>query len=224
MRWLARVVLHKIQKLLVVGMLVSFGFGISGIWHGCRNSTPTIMSLTQNAPGDLPKNVTLKNVALGVTEAVTNNDFREKAVYIPVRARGSAPTDKIHLLLKTSNQELVGLTKKSDAKSENVEGLRNAITVLAKVAAQTEITGMMETDFNVPNRLKSALRKALPALHPDFQIINEGETPSVLRGILLLALAGGLFVLVGISSIANVEKPQPPPLNPPAPPPLQPQA
>ena len=224
MRWLARVVLFKIQKLLLLGMIVSLCFGAAGVWNGLRNSTPTVVTLTGNS-ADLPKHVTLKNVALGAMDAVTLTEYGEERAYVPIRAKTAQATDKVYLLLRTNEPQLLGLTKKSEGKTGDAESVRTIFGALAKIAAKTEVTGMTETDFNVSRRLKSALQKALPALHHDFVIINEGETPSIVRGVGLLALAGVLFVLLGISALAGGEKQVvPPPLQRAEPPPLTPRA
>lgn len=203
MRWIVRILLQKVQEIIFLGMVVSLGFGLANFWHAWRNSTPTVVSLMQNAPGDLPKHLTLKNVTLATAEAVRTKDMDRGTLYVPIRARGARPDEKIHLLLKSS---------KADLKA------------LAKSAEQTEITGMVESDFNVSNRLQSSLKKSLPNLHREFVIINEGETPSMRRGFWLLALSVGLFVVLGVSAFLNPpKKSEPPVLKPAEPPPLEPQ-
>ena len=108
------------------------------------------------------------------------------------------------------------LLKKSDgAPTDDISSVATLLPVFQKTFVQTEVTGMVESDFNVSNSLKKTLRKALPALVSDFSVIVEGESPSVTQGLWFLASAFGLFALLGVSGIGSSEgRTEPPILKP----------
>ena len=183
------------------------------MWNGWQNATPTPIVLSDKWPVSLPDHLTLKDIALSLSDAVVVTERRTRSIYLPVRPKGSTPSGKISILLRTNRSELMDLLKKGDgAPTDDISRVATLLPIFQKTFVQTEVTGMVESDFNVSNSLKKTLRKALPALVSDFSVIVEGEAPSVTRGLWLLAAAAGLFAAAVLPELIKREDRREPPI------------
>jgi hypothetical protein len=201
------------RKALFIGLLICLWSGGWGLWNGLRHASPTAVVLA-DAEQDTPDHVTLQNIALDLPGGVLITKLKtQRTLYIPIRPKGSGPNTKIRFLLKSTDPKLLdAVDSKTPAASDGAR-LANVLPFLAKLAAQSDVTGMIASEFDTPTAEERKIREGMPMLAREFKVLVEGEKPSWGRGLLLLGGAVGLFFLIGVTAPAPAS--QPPPVAPP---------
>jgi hypothetical protein len=172
----------RIVRILLVGSLIlAFGYGgVYNISNALRFRTPPVTTLNETPAIALPTYVTLKDITLDVEHSMKLMVGSE-VLYIPVRARTASPNSEYPVVIQTSAADLIAAVR-----AKSPEGQK----YLTALAARGEVTG--RTSALDGRRLKS-MREQVPLIARNAVLIDDGATPSLIYGAILLSIALGVL-------------------------------
>ncbi len=221
MRFLAKLV----QKFLFFAFLGLTVFGGRSVWVSLRYRQPLQVELASLAVGtNQAAWITVRNCEYTALDAVgwTNRliqSFQE--VLIPARVDAHDTNSVMPLLIVTRDRGILdGLNA-----LQRKDGLVAKLSILAEkpelMFVKRDVTGLVRSRLEIGEEELRAYRSAFPSLTENFVLLDEGKSPSVLKGIVMLGfgvffllLAAGLGLLLEKRSAHSNKTPPiiPPPL------------
>lgn len=219
-----------IQKFLFFAFLGFTIFGGHSIWVGVRNREPVQIDVPSLAFGTNQSSwLVVKDCEYIALDGVgwTNRlitSFQE--VFIPVRANARDTNSPVPLLIATRDREIVEALNTLQRADGFVEKLKLLAETPALTFVKRDVTGLVRSRLELTDDDLQAYRTAFPTLIESFVILDEGESPSAIKGFLMLG-CGFFFLFVAAALGLLVEKctkgsNKVPPIIPPPVPPLLP--
>lgn len=208
-----------------IAILAFLWLGGQGIYTALKNREP----LRMDAAEYLEKKPSAEWVRLtGCQFNLTNSAYitskssgEVTEVYFAVEALGNRDDKPAHLLLASKKREMIDLMTSTNNKVAAVKSpdQMSAEILNSLFPAREEVSGLVRFGIAEESKTREKLEKLDLALTPDFIIIEDGEEPSLVRGIvfLVLGIAGGISWMRygrGKGAQAAAQGPNLPPLPP----------
>ena len=178
--------------ILSVALLIGGG---QGFYTALKNRQPVTMTvkdyLAHRPSGEW---VHLKDAHCDLAEcAVSGYAGTIQELFIPVRVPGENPESKVNVLLKTKDAQMVAAMVSLKAAAKDPAAQAKVIANNYKVlSGPKEISGLVEFGINADDKKRANLAGLHMNLASDFVIIADGEQPSTVGS--LCMLAGGAFI------------------------------
>ena len=191
-----------------MGKIILFLFLVALLWGGGTNvyhavyyRTPPVTTLARTPASALPTFVTLRDITFEV-DHLLKLKLGTEILFIPIKAKGAPKDSQYTALIQTSAPELLAaLTSQTP----------EATKLLATLAQRTEVSGRVSRRSGSDRQVKE-IRKVLPLVSEEVVIIDEGATPALVQGIIMLTLGTGFVALAVAGAFKKV--PHSPKLNP----------
>lgn len=181
-----------LKIILVSGfILVCVYSGVINLYHAVRYRTPPVTTLQETPANSLPTFVTLKEITVDADHLLKLRIGRE-VLYVPVRAKGASPQSQYPVMIQMSAADLIAAVS-----SKSPE----ALTRIAALAARTEVTGRVHV---CDAREVEKFRRELPLVSENVVLIDDGATPGLVQGIVMLGLGlgvGGIALAGGFKKV-----------------------
>jgi hypothetical protein len=182
------------KKLLFILVLGCFWGGGSELWNALFHSKPVIVEVPANAAPDLPAYFTLANVSIDALDAIYFKQIGEAKAFLPVRPSGAKDDTPIHVLLITTDPEVLKLKDAPEGEKLTVEVLKRALAVTKAWKEKKQVVGVPDR-HNMKDKERKKLREVQPLLAQDFVVVTEGDGPSAMVGLLVLGAGVGFAAL-----------------------------
>lgn len=203
-------------------VLVLLIMGAQGVYTAVKNRTPLEISvrdfITRKPDAEW---ITLTKAHLNLLEAAQLQRLgKTEEVFIPVRPEPEPVETPVHLLLSTKDRQIIDALEDMEGEATRTQSeAAQAVSRHAdKLFVTRDVSGLVRFGMNSDDKVRRKLTTLRMNLAPDYVILNEGEKPELLQG--LLMLAGG--VLMGLYLLRHASAKATPQGSPPAPPPALP--
>ncbi|MCX6857197.1 MAG: hypothetical protein NTV80_20090 [Verrucomicrobia bacterium] len=135
-----------------------------------------------------------------------------KEVFIPLRGTEAKQGEPIQLLLASKKPEMISLV---DSMSQALATAKSPSDLtpelLAKLTEPIKVSGLIRFGINSDSKTTEKLGKLDLPLATDYAILNDGEEPSAIKGLILFGLG---LLLLGYQIRKALREPPPPPSTP----------
>jgi hypothetical protein len=190
------------KKSLAICAIVLLIGGIRAIWIALRNSKPTTVSLSEVAAKPEKHHwLLIKNCEFKPLDAIGHYHRWEKSfseVLIPVPLNLTNKASPIPVLIASQDPVLLGNINSLQATGD----LAAQAMIVAKnpslVHTRRDVTGVVRGGLDLDDRAVFKLRKMPPQLTEEFVILEDGKKPRMIGGLVMVASAIGMVLILGV--------------------------
>ncbi len=196
--------------LIAIALLV---MGVQATYTALKNREPLSISVSEYiAKKPSVEWVSFTNASLNLLESAHVNERGGIVeVFIPVREGNEPLGSPVQVLLSTKKPEVLAALADLNASSRSDQAAQAAMKRLAaQVFVKRDVSGLIRFGMDEDSKTRSKLERLKMNLAKDFVILNDGEEPSLLNGVLILA--AGLLLIFALLRHAASQPAGPPPL------------
>ncbi len=196
--------------LIAIVLLV---MGVQAIYTVLKNREPLSISVSEYiAKKPSVEWVSFTNASLNLLESAHLTKYNAiTEVFIPVREGGEPLGSPVQILLSTKKPEVIAALGDLKASTSSSEAAGAAMKrQAAQILVKRDVSGLIRFGMDEDSKTRSKLEGLDMNLAKDFVILNDGEKPDLLKGVLMLA--GGLVLGLYLLRRAGSQPAGPPPV------------
>jgi hypothetical protein len=194
----------RIGCFLIFAVIGLLWMGGQGVYTGLTNSKQTEMTLADYVQKKPTATwLKLKDCQVSTLDAAYTSKLGSiTEVYIPLRAPGSPPEEKVHVLLATKDKATLAMIKRMSEMKNDQEMLKFAIENGKQLLNTRDVNGIVRFGIELKDKDRRKLANLDKNLTPDFVILSEGEEPHIFVSVAMVVagLVLGLVLLVVLGS------------------------
>ena len=190
--------------IVIIGML--FWAGGQGLYVSLTNRTPTVLSYDDYAKSNSKASwLAITNCMLDLADAsyrTTSGSTVPTELYIPVTGLGDK-SDQVRVLLATKSSRMILALAELENKKTESEALAWMMKNHELAFPKNGVKGLVRFGLDMKEKDRSKLLKLQPNLTKDFIILDDGQEPSLVKS--LGMIAGGV-ALLGVGGFMILRK------------------